>query len=349
MVIGTDAHYLTKEDRFVHKAFLNSKGGEREVDEFYEFAYLQSEEEIQKNLAPSSMDYEQMVANSYEIYEKIENYSLRHNQTIPKVAVKDYPKNKDWIPGFQITRKMHINENYPILQSMLISDDKMERYWVNQCLDALVDKNLYKEKYLDRLEEEADIKRVVGKELGTNMFSYPVTLQHYIDLFWKCGSLVGPGRGSSCSGLNHYLLNVTQLDPIKYDLPWFRYLNRERVELGDIDLDLAPSRRPSILSEIKSERAQYLKTDLDPQFKANLGCTMIATFGTETTKSAILTACRGYRSKDYPSGIDVDDAQYMTGLIPIERGFLWPLQDVIHGNPEKERKPVKSFLSFVSI
>ena len=54
---------------------------------------------------------------------------------------------------------MHINENYPILQSMLTSDDKMERYWVNQCLDALVDKNLYKEKYLDRLEEEADIKR----------------------------------------------------------------------------------------------------------------------------------------------------------------------------------------------
>lgn len=105
MVIGTDAHYLTKEDRFVHKAFLNSKGGEREVDEFYEFAYLQSEEEIQKNLAPSSMDYEQMVSNSYEIYEKIENYSLRHNQTIPKVAVKDYPKIKIGYLDFRLQEK----------------------------------------------------------------------------------------------------------------------------------------------------------------------------------------------------------------------------------------------------
>lgn len=75
---------------------------------------------------------------------------------------------------------------------------------------------------------------------------------------------------------------------------------------------------------------------------------MIATFGTETTKSAILTACRGFRSKDYPSGIDVDDAQYMTGLVPIERGFLWPLQDVINGNKEKDRKPVKPFISFVN-
>lgn len=50
MVIGSDAHYLKKEDRYVHKAYLNSKGGEREVDEFYEFAYLQSNDEIIENL-----------------------------------------------------------------------------------------------------------------------------------------------------------------------------------------------------------------------------------------------------------------------------------------------------------
>lgn len=347
MVIGTDAHYLTKEDRFVHKAFLNSKGGEREVDEFYEFAYLQSEEEIQKNLAPSSMDYEQMVANSYEIYEKIENYSLRHNQTIPKVAVKDYPKNQDWIPGFQITRKMHINENYPILQSMLTSDDKMERYWVNQCLDALVDKNLYKEKYLDRLEEEADIKRVVGKELGTNMFSYPVTLQHYIDLFWNCGSLVGAGRGSSCSGLNHFLLGITQLDPLEWDLPFWRYLNKKRLELGDIDLDLCPSKRPAIINEIKKERGKNFNSDIDDLSKENLGCTLIATFGTESTKATIGTACRGYRSEEYPDGIDPDTSAYLSSLIPQERGFVWSLNDVVYGNPEKDRKPVKTFVNEV--
>ena len=49
MVIGTDAHYLKKEDRYVHKAYLNSKGGEREVDDFYEFYYLQTNEEIQEH------------------------------------------------------------------------------------------------------------------------------------------------------------------------------------------------------------------------------------------------------------------------------------------------------------
>ena len=66
MVIGSDAHYLKKEDRFVHKAYLNSKGGEREVDEFYEYAYLQSDEEEIENLSSSNYDrtfIEQMFRN----------------------------------------------------------------------------------------------------------------------------------------------------------------------------------------------------------------------------------------------------------------------------------------------
>ena len=50
MVIGSDAHYLKQLDRYVHKAYLNSKGGEREVDSFYEYSYLQSEQEIFENL-----------------------------------------------------------------------------------------------------------------------------------------------------------------------------------------------------------------------------------------------------------------------------------------------------------
>ena len=46
MVIGSDAHYLSKQDRYVHKTYLNSKNGEREVDSFYEYSYLQTENEI---------------------------------------------------------------------------------------------------------------------------------------------------------------------------------------------------------------------------------------------------------------------------------------------------------------
>ena len=339
MVIGSDAHYLKKEDRYVHKAYLNSKGGEREVDEFYEFAYLQTNEEIIENLKKSdfSEDYiMQMFDNSYGIFEKIENFSLAHKQTIPKVSVPDYPK------------KSFDKEHYPILASMFESDDKVNRYWVNKCVDKLEKLDLYNDTYLSRLEEEADIKQTISEKLETNMFSYPVTLEHYVNLFWECGSMVGAGRGSSCSGLNHYLLGITQLDPIKWNLPFWRYLNKERVELGDIDLDLCPSKRPKILNEIKKERGQFFRSDIDELSRENLGCTLIATFGTEGTRSTILTACRGYRAEGFPDGIDVDTAQYLSSLIPSERGFLWSLSDVINGNPEKDRKPITLFINEVN-
>lgn len=125
-------------------------------------------------------------------------------------------------------------------------------------------------------------------------------------------------------------------------------MNKERVELGDIDLDLCPSKRPKILNEIKKERGQNFNKDIDDLSRRNLGCTLIATFGTEGTRSTILTACRGYRSEEYTDGIDVDTAQYLSSLIPSERGFLWSLNDVVYGNEDKDRKPIKLFINEVN-
>lgn len=338
IIIGTDAHYLKKEDRYVHKSYLNSKGGEREVDAFYEYSYLQTNEEIISNLEASGFfkeNIESFFKNSIEIYDKIENYSLLHKQQIPQVEVKDYPKKK--------------NEyvQYNNLNALYNSDDKVERYWINECVNKLVELGKHNDEYLSRLEEEARVKKIISEKLGTNMFAYPVTLQHYVDLFWECGSTVGAGRGSSCSGLNHYLLGITQLDPIQWNLPWWRYLNDERVELGDIDLDLCPSKRPLIIQKIKEERGRGFEESIDLVSRENLGCTLIATFGTESTKSTILTACRGYRSEDYPDGIDVDEAQYLSALVPSERGFLWSISDVLYGNTEKGRKPIHAFINEV--
>ena len=339
MVVGTDAHYLKKEDRFVHKSYLNSKGGEREVDDFYEFTYLQSPAEVRANLYKAFEDdkvIDWIFKCSLKLKDEIDFYSLEHHQSIPEVEVKDYPK-KGYI-NYTASQSILDNwtEQYPILMDLFDSDNIQERYWVNQCFEALMDKNIgLDDRYLARLNEEARVKRVIGEKLQTCMFAYPNTLQHYIDLFWKCGSTVGAGRGSACSGLNHYLLGVTQLDPIEWDLPFWRYLNDERVELGDIDIDLAPSKLPKIFKAIREERGE-------------LGLVQVCTFGTEGTKSAILTACRGYRSEDYPDGIDVDDAQYISSLVPSERGFLWSLKDLIEGDPDKGRKPQAQFISVIN-
>lgn len=102
-----------------------------------------------------------------------------------------------------------------------------------------------------------------------------------------------------------------------------------------IDIDICPSKRKDIFEAIRKERGP-------------LGLVQVCTYGTQTTKSAILTAAKGYRSPECPNGIEVDVAQYMSSLIPSERGFLFSISDVIHGNKEKGRKPVKQFIQEVN-
>ena len=326
IVPGTDAHYLTEQDRLIHKAYLNSKDGEREVDSFYEFARLMSPEEVFNLLEHSfeKNDIEWILNNSNELKEKIKYFSLERKQIIPKVIVRNYPKTS--------TKKWDI---YPTLHELLISDNIQERYWVNECINKLSEMGLDgNPEYAQRLEIEADVIKYIGNKLDDCLFAYFNTFKHYIDLFWRCGSIVGPGRGSATGFLSNYLLGITQLDPIRWNLPYWRFLNKERAELPDIDIDLAPSKRPAIFKAIREERGPF-------------GLVQVATFGTESTKSAILTACRGYRSEECPNGIEVENAQYMSSLIPQERGFLWTIEDVVYGNEEKGRKPVQTFIKEV--
>ena len=335
MVVGTDSHYLTKAERQVHKAYLNSKEGEREVDDFYEFSRLMDSDEIFELLGlVFDKDYiENILNNTIDLQNKITFYSLERKQIIPKVKVKDYPQfNCDT----DFTGKYNPEWYFPTIDNLLCSDEIQERYWINECLNSLREKGLYNTEYLARIEIEADIIKYIGEKLDDCLFAYFNTFKHYIDLFWECGSIVGPGRGSATGFLSNYLLGITQLDPIRWNLPYWRFLNRERAELPDIDIDLAPSKRPAIFKAIRKERGEF-------------GLVQVATFGTEGTKSAVLTACRGYRSEDYPDGIDIDEAQYMSSLIPQERGFLWPIKDVINGNPEKDRKPITTFINEVNM
>ena len=337
IVIGSDAHFMQKTDRYVHKAYLNSREGEREVDAFYEYSYLQTNEEIYEHLSKSfDKNYiDELIINSEEINSKITSYSLRHKQKIPKVSVKNYPQS---LAHFGVNNGLRddLGSNYPTIHSLLLSDEIQERYWINEVLDGLMNMGKFNDdKYLARIEEEANVIKFIGEQLEDCLFAYFNTLQHYINLFWECGSIVGPGRGSATGYLSNYCLGITQLDPIRWSLPEWRFLNRERAELPDIDIDLAPSVRPSIFEKIREERGE-------------LGLIQVSAFKTESTKSAILTSCRGYRSEEYPSGIDVDVAQYISSLIEQERGFIYSLSDTIYGNKEKGRKPNKTFLKEVS-
>lgn len=333
MIFACDAHYLTEKQRPVHKAYLNSKEGEREVDDFYAYSHLMDNEEARRNLPDySDEEFISMCENTMEIKNKIGEYNIFHQPIIPYVSVKDYPKTLGY---FDNALRAELDEKWQVIKSLLLSDNIQERYWINQCLEALKEKNLFNELYIDRINTEADVLTTIGEKMGNCMFSYFNTFQHYIDLFWECGSIVGPGRGSAVGFLSNYLLGITQLDPIKWDLPYWRHLNKDRAELPDIDIDLSPSRRKLIFKRIREEIGETRLLQ-------------VATFGTEGTRSAISAAARGYRSEEYPDGIDVDVAMYLSSLIPQERGFLWELNDVLCGNEEKERKPVRAFIDEVN-
>lgn len=340
MIPSSDSHYLRPEHRYVHKAFLNSDGNkEREVDAFYQDAYLHTNEEMIEKFKKSGYDelfIEQLFENSMEVYNKIEDFSLGHSQQVPKVPIPQIAKKES--PKNLI--------KYKTLSKMYQSDDNIDRYWINTCIDKLIKINKFNDTYLSELEEEAEVKYIVGKKLDTNMFSYPIALAHYIKLIWDCDSTVGVGRGSACAALNHYLLGITQLDPIEWNFPFFRYMNRDTEGLGDIDIDVCASKVQTILAKIREERGKSFSPEItDSLIRKSLGAVYVCTFGTETSKSAIQTAARGYRSEDFPNGIDVDIAQYLSSLIPSERGFVWSIHDTVYGNEEKGRKPIAAFVN----
>ena len=329
-IITTDSHYLKKEDREVHSSFLNSKEGDRETAEFYEYTYMMSPEEI----IELTNDYipqetlEQLFENTNEINAKIERYDLAQPQIVPHLS-DDREKHPEWKI---IYPKIRIREKFEYLNKYYHSESEDDRYLIYLGLMKLADMGLSpekKEQYLERLELELTECWLVSERLGQPISSYLLMVRNIIQIMWdKAESLVGISRGSAGVMLINYLIGIIQMNPLEQGiyLPHWRFLERNKIELPDIDVDSEGRRRPIVLSKIK-EAAQADGGD----------STCVCTFGTLGTRSAILTAARGL-------GIDVDIAQYLATMIPQERGFLWPLKDCIEGNPEKDRKPIKQLI-----
>ena len=311
MLFATDSHYLNHEDREIHKAFLNSKHGEREVDDFYATAYIMSENQVWDYLKLdfSQEEFKEMIVSSRTILNKVEFYDLYQTQAIPTINLVPEQINENEI------------KHYEFLYKMYQSSYEQDKYWIGRCVNQLIKKKLFNQEYLKRLDQEAKELWGISETLGLRMTSYYNTMAKIIEIVWDKGdSLVGVARGSATGFLSCYLLEITQLDPIKWNLPHWRHLTATRPELPDIDFDTQALRRTQILEAVKD-------------FFGEQNVLNICTFGTEGPKSAILTACRGLE-------IDSDIGLYLTGMIPQERGFTWPLQDCLYGNREKGRNPI---------
>jgi len=213
IIYTTDSHYLSEKERIIHKTYLNAMEGEREVDAFYASAYMMDIEDLKKHFNYLTQEQiDEFTQNTLDLMNMCEMYDLYQPQFIPNVEVKDYDFST-----------FSFLDDFPYLDKMLNSIHKQDRYWINECLNTLNKKKLNNEKYLARLNEEAKELWEISENLGVRMTSYYNTMKQIIEIVWDKGdSIVGVARGSATGFLSCYLLGITQLDPLQWNLPHWR-------------------------------------------------------------------------------------------------------------------------------
>lgn len=313
-IITNDAHYLKKEDRPIHKAFLNSQQGDREVDDFYATTYLMSDEEIREYMEKEMG--EEVLQSAYqtikEIRDKCEDYSLMKPLKIPRLNWKTFTASPKEIQFW--------SEKIPYLKKFFNSEyaeDKHLAYAiVNRLVNSTVEEDLWNKKTADEINACLEDTWVSSEVNGSRWSAYFLNLQNIIDACWDAGTLVGCGRGSGVGFILLYLLGITQINPLreKSQTKRWRFLNPERVSVLDVDIDIEGGRRAEVL---KSFRNIYGEDRV-----AN-----VLTLKTEKSKSAIQTACRGL-------GIDNDIAAYLSSFIQADRGQLRTLKQTFYGDPD---------------
>ena len=148
-----------------------------------------------------------------------------------------------------------------------------QEYLQEICQQSLKDKELVKDEYESRLNYELSIIHQMGFD------DYFLIVWDIMKYAHEAGIQTGPGRGSAAGSLVSYLLNITKVDPIEYDLLFERFLNPERYTMPDIDLDFPDNRREDILDYV---RRKYGDNHV----------AQIATFGTFGSKQALRDVCR---------------------------------------------------------
>ena len=313
-IITNDAHYLKKADRPIHKAFLNSQQGDREVDDFYATTYLMSDKEIREYMEKEMG--EEVLQSAYqtieEIRDKCEDYSLMKPLKIPRLNWKYYKVKPDEIQFW--------SDKIPYLKTFLDSEydeDKHLAYAiVNRLVNSTVEEDLWNKETADEINACLEDTWISSEVNGSRWSAYFLNLQNIIDACWGAGTLVGCGRGSGVGFILLYLLGITQINPLreKSQTKRWRFLNPERVSVLDVDIDIEGGRRADVL---KSFRNIYGEDRV-----AN-----VLTLKTEKSKSAIQTACRGL-------GIDNDIAAYLSSFIQADRGQLRTLKQTFYGDPD---------------
>ena len=290
-VIATnDVHFVRKEDGPVHDRLIclttNSYIDDPDRLRYTQQEYLKSEEEMLA-LFP---DHPEAIANTLEVLDKVEAYSIDSDPILPVFEID---------PAFmqEIDAQM---EKYKDVIDAGRCDKKGNYRGDGFChsvayLCHLTYKGAH-ERYGAELNEEQ--KERIDFELKTiSRMGFPdyfLIVQDYIAASRAMGSMVGPGRGSAAGSVVAYCLKITNLDPIRYQLLFERFLNPDRISMPDIDVDF----------EDLTKAHSYVEKKYGADHVSR-----VITFGTMAAKSAIKDVARISR-------VSIDESNRLSKMVP---------------------------------
>lgn len=269
LVITNDSHYLRKEDADWHDTLLCLQTNALKADEnrFHfpnnEF-YVKTVSELRDAFKwLDSETFEQAIKNTVEIADKCHLIIEMGNSPLPHY---DVPKT-------------HTIESYL-------------EFKVREGL-----KKRYKE-ITPEIEERVKYELGIIEQMGFS--AYFLITWDFIDFAKKSGIPVGPGRGSAAGSIVAYVLEITDLDPIRHNLLFERFLNPERISMPDVDIDFCIERRSEVIDYVAKK------------YGADRVC-QIVTFGTFAAKAALKGVARVFN-------IPFADSNKLSALIPSNPG-----------------------------
>ncbi|MFR6557444.1 MAG: DNA polymerase III subunit alpha [Alistipes putredinis] len=292
-ICSNDVHFILAEDAVAHDHLICLNTG-RDLDDpnrmRYTFQeYLKSPEEMAQ-LFP---DHPEALATTLEIADKVEEYKLTHAPLMP-----NFPPPPEFHMPFEELRESLVKK----------IEDQEELARIDAChsveeLDAWAEESKERSEkamtakqfcYLKDLtykgahlrygaELSEEVEKRIRYELSTIEWmgfpGYFLIVWDYIRAAREMGVSVGPGRGSAAGSVVAYCLKITNIDPLKYDLLFERFLNPERISLPDVDVDFDEDGRDDVLHYCVHKYGQKRVAQ-------------IVTFGTMAPKLAIRDVAR---------------------------------------------------------
>ncbi len=295
LICSNDAHFVDQENAEAHDHLLCMSTG-KDLDDPTRMLYSKQEWfKTREEMNAIFSDVPEALANTTEILDKVEIYSLDHDPIMPFFPIPEsFGTEEQWRQKFteqQLYDEFTSDENgeNPLPPEegekkikKLGGYDKIYRIKFEADYLAELAYRGAKKRYGDPLSKEVDdrirFELHIMKTMGFP--GYFLIVQDFINSARdELGVMVGPGRGSAAGSVVAYCLGITKIDPLKYDLLFERFLNPDRISLPDIDTDFDDDGRGKVLKWVEDKYGHE-------------NCAHIITYATMATKNSIKDVAR---------------------------------------------------------